>query len=29
MKIIRMNKEHGYTVGYSCSVCGVEIIDES
>ena len=28
MKIIRTNKEHGYTVKYSCSVCGVEIIPE-
>ena len=28
MKITRINKEYGYTVEYSCSVCGVEIIPE-
>ena len=28
MKITRTNKEYGYTVKYSCSVCGIEIIPE-
>jgi hypothetical protein len=28
MKITRINKEYGYTVKYSCSVCGIEIIPE-
>ena len=28
MKITRINKEYGYTVGYSCSVCGNVIVPE-